>query len=248
MAGKFVWYDMMTYDKQGSLDFYCKTMGYSPMAFGETGYTMLAMGEDAMGGVETLPAEMKGQVPPHWIGYVSTVDIAATVKKIKANGGEVLNEMKIPSVGQIAIFADPQGAVAAAYQSETDPNVDPESKTAPGKVSWHELGTSDVEGAKTFYNAVFGWSVIETIASPNGPYHMWGDGDSRWGGIHEKPADAPVSTWMYYLHVPKLNDAINKVTEHGGRVLMNTSIAGGDVIAMATDAFGAAFALHAPQM
>ncbi len=248
MAGNFVWYDMMTYDKEGSLDFYCDVVGYTRKPFGDTGYTMLGVGESAMGGVEALPEEMKGQVPPHWLGYISTSDLSETVPKIEAAGGTIMQQMEVPSVGKIAIFADPQGAVAAAYQSEEDPGIDPPFEQTAGKVSWHDLATSDVEGAKVFYEAAFGWKVMSVMESPTGPYHMWGDETRTWGGVYERPEHMPVSAWMYYIHVPKLSDAIEKTKAGGGALIMHTKIPGDEVIAVVTDHQGAAIAFHATEM
>ena len=42
---------------------------------------------------------------------------------------------------------------------------------AEGIPSWADLGTQDVEGAKAFYNAVFGWEYQDEDTDSN-PYSM----------------------------------------------------------------------------
>jgi predicted enzyme related to lactoylglutathione lyase len=47
-----------------------------------------------------------------WIAYVSVKDINASVAKLTSLGGKVCKgPFPIPTVGQIAIVQDPQGAV-----------------------------------------------------------------------------------------------------------------------------------------
>jgi hypothetical protein len=51
---------------------------------------------------------------------------------------------------------------------------------------------------------------------------------------------------MYYVRVPDVNAALEKVTALGGKVLNGPmEVPGGDMIAHCLDPQGAAFALHA---
>jgi predicted enzyme related to lactoylglutathione lyase len=51
-------------------------------------------------------------VPPHWLGYITVEDAAATAAKAKQLGGEVkVPPTDIPTVGRFAVIQDPQGAV-----------------------------------------------------------------------------------------------------------------------------------------
>ena len=52
--------------------------------------------------------------PPHWLAYISTPDIGDTVAKATDMGATIMAEMEIPTVGSIAVIADPQGAVFTA--------------------------------------------------------------------------------------------------------------------------------------
>ena len=76
--------------------------------------------------------------------------------RAKQAGGSVLAAMDIPEVGRFAVIRDPQGAVISAFTPQGEPRI-PE-----GAFVWDELHTSDIEAAKQFYPAVFGWTVNET--------------------------------------------------------------------------------------
>ena len=50
-------------------------------------------------------------VPPHWLGYVTVEDAAATAAKAKQLGGTVLKDaFDIFDIGTMAVLQDPTGA------------------------------------------------------------------------------------------------------------------------------------------
>jgi predicted enzyme related to lactoylglutathione lyase len=107
-----------------------------------------------------------------------------------------------------------------------------------------ELNTNDPEGAKTFYNALFGWQY-EGFPMASGVYWMTrtADGDGL-GGIMQKPmAEAP-SAWLGYVTVPSVRDVIEKVRAHGGQVVVDYQlIPDMGAFAVFLDPQGAAFAV-----
>jgi hypothetical protein len=62
-----------------------------------------------------------------------------------------------------------------------------------------------------------------------------------------KPAEMPTPPhWLYYIRVPDIHGAVDRVKENGGRVWNGPmEVPGGDMIAMCADPQGGAFALHA---
>ena len=69
----------------------------------------------------------------------------------------------IPDVGRIAMVTDPQGV--PFYVMKPTPPAGNEDKVSdvfspdqPGRVSWNELATRDLEAAKRFYRDQFGWT------------------------------------------------------------------------------------------
>ncbi len=247
--GRFCWFDLMTTNPDDAPSFYGAIAGWGTMPYENSPepYTLWVNGEEPIGGVMALPAEAAAAgAPPHWIAYISTPDIAATTAKAKSLGGSVVMEMDMPEVGQIALYADPQGAVIGAYQPLDDtpghdgpPNV--------GEFSWHELATTGWEGAWDFYSELFGWEKTDAMdMGEMGMYQMYrGVTEVPLGGMFDKPPEMPMNAWLYYVRVPDVNAAIEKVKELGGQVLNGPmEVPGGDMIAQCLDNQGAAFAVH----
>lgn len=247
--GRFYWYDLMTTDVEGAKSFYTKLIGWGTTIWNGMGqpYTMWTKGETPLGGVMALPEEArKAGAPPHWISYVLVPDVNETLAQVKKLGGQVhVPGTDIPTVGRFAVFADPQGAVLAAFTPvEEAPGGPPQA----GDFSWHELATSDPEAAFSFYQALFGWEKTDAVdMGEMGIYQMYKrkGGDFPLGGILAKPKEMPVSAWLYYTMVKDVNDSVEKVKKLGGQVLNGPmEVPGGDLIAQCLDPQGAAFALH----
>ncbi len=92
--------------------------------------------------------------------------------------------------------------------------------TTPGAISWSELQTSDHTAAVSFYSAVFGWDV-QTRELDLGPYSVVSSGSSPAGGIMTDPSGGRVPPhWVFYVTVPDVDAAAEKVKRLGGAVLM----------------------------
>ena len=248
--GRFCWYELMTTDPAVAPDFYGQIAGWGTAPFegpGDNPYTMWMNGESAVGGIIQLPeAAVAEGAPPHWLVHISTPDLAATSTKAKELGGEVLHQMEIPTVGEFAIVRDPQGAVFSAYQPAGDtPGHDRPPEV--GEFSWNELLTENWEGAWPFYSELFGWEKTDAMdMGEMGTYQIYGRGAHPLGGMFNKPPEMPMSAWLFYIRVPDVNSAVEKVKENGGTVLNGPmEVPGGDSVAQCADPQGAAFAVHA---
>lgn len=119
--GFFSWHELVTTDAKAGLDFYMALFDWhqtDEMDMGGMGsYRLFAPeGGEHFGGAYDLPPSMKG-VPPHWLHYVAVEDIEDAVRKIRENGGQVLNgPMDVPGGGRVAQALDPQGAAFAVHQ------------------------------------------------------------------------------------------------------------------------------------
>lgn len=251
-AGKFVWYELMTSDPDAAQSFYHETIGWGTAPFDESPepYTMWMNGDRPVGGVMALPEEAKqAGAPPHWVAYITTPDVDATTEKVKQLGGNLIHgPMEIPNVGRFAIVSDPQGAVFAVYKPADEQPGDSHEPSV-GEFSWHELATTDHEGAFDFYSKLFGWSKTEAMdMGEAGTYQMYGLGDKTMGGMFNKPAEMPgPPMWLYYTVVSDVNKAAEKVKAKGGQVLsgpMEVPGGSGDMIAQCVDPQGAPFAIH----
>lgn len=247
--GRFYWYDLITTDVEGAKSFYTKLIGWETMAFDGAGqpYTMWMNGEAPIGGVGVLPEEArKAGAPPHWIAYVLVPSVDDALKQAQKLGGKVVVPgTDIPTVGRFGILTDPQGVQIAVF---TTAEPSPESQPGSGNFSWNELATSDPVGAFSFYQQLFGWEKKDAMdMGEMGVYQMYTrkGGDFPLGGIFKKPAEMPVSAWLYYAMVKDVKKSAEEVKQLSGQILNGPmEVPGGDLIAQCLDPQGAAFALH----
>jgi len=98
--------------------------------------------------------------PPAWNTYVTVENADATVGKVEDAGGTLLLEpLDVGDAGRMAIFADPEGAAFRVWQPVNHHGA--QLVNAPGSWNWSDLETRDIDAAKTFYSAVFGWEYQE---------------------------------------------------------------------------------------
>ena len=71
------------------------------------------------GGIMPI-AEQHGDAPSYWLVYFTVPSCDAAVEKVRGLGGEVLAGPLDLGAGRIAVVSDPQGAVFALFEGETD--------------------------------------------------------------------------------------------------------------------------------
>jgi hypothetical protein len=88
-----------------------------------------------------------------------------------------------------------------------------------GRFSWHELLTTDEEGAKTFYSKLFGWQY-EIFPSEEMTYHVIKAGGEETGGIMKIPPQAagqpPI--WGIYVTVDNVDETVKLAEKLGGKI------------------------------
>ncbi len=117
----------------------------------------------------------------------------------------VMGATDIPDTGRMAVLTDPQGASFALFSAAAGSGAGSGGAAGPSEFSWHELTTTDVEGAKRFYGELFGWrEVNKHDMGPMGTYHLVGFAGATEAsiGMYQSPVDKPMPTrWMCYAHV-----------------------------------------------
>lgn len=92
-----------------------------------------------------------------------------------------------------------------------------------GKVVWTDLVTPDLDGAKRFYGALFGWTFRDVPGDPNYVLALL-NGDPV-GGLFQKalpPGQAQRPTWLTFLAVRDVAAVQETALRHGGKVLVNS--------------------------
>ena len=116
--GAFSWNELMTSNPAAAAEFYGSLFGWVIKDMGEAmhGYRVVNVGESGIGGITAFPPDAP-PMPPHWGSYVTVTDLAATLSKCGALGGQVIMPgIDIPNVGRMAVIQDPQGAVLNVIQ------------------------------------------------------------------------------------------------------------------------------------
>ncbi len=92
-----------------------------------------------------------------------------------------------------------------------------------GAVSWTELMTTDVEGAKAFYSQLFGWK-LEPMANlgGEGEYNIIHADGAPVGGIMAMPPEAGEKppSWGSYVTVDDVDAVAARAVELGGDILL----------------------------
>jgi predicted enzyme related to lactoylglutathione lyase len=97
--------------------------------------------------------------PPAWRTYVWVDDTDETADRVRAAGGNVLMEPgDVGNFGRMAVFADPSGAAFCAWQAKEHRGAAVVNEH--GSLNFNDLHTRDLDGARAFYGAVFGWEVL----------------------------------------------------------------------------------------
>ncbi len=118
-ANSFVWADLNSPDREAAKKFYSALFGWK-FVTGEgkdaSSYWHIMNGERGIGGLP--PVEFQPpNAPPHWMIYYMVADCGASFAKATSLGaGSHVPPMTIEGTGQMAVVADPQGAVFALFQ------------------------------------------------------------------------------------------------------------------------------------
>ncbi len=250
-TGRVVWYELLTSDPKGAMAFYPEVVGWKTQAWETGDYTMWVGSQGPLGGVNQLPEAAKAMgAPSYWQANIQVANVDESVAKVKALGGKVYVVEDVPTIGRLAVIADPQGAVVALFTPITEMAAHDLAK--PGEFAWHELYTTDYKAAFEFYSAIAGWEKIaEHDMGPMGVYLLWGREGKQLGGMMTMPPGmktpdgrAVPPSWMYYVTTEDLDAALARAKGMGARVLNGPmEVPGGQRIVQLMDPQGAAFAL-----
>jgi len=161
ISGVPCWIDTSQPDPEAAVAFYRALFGWEfedAMPPGSPGrYFMARLHGGDVAAVGSLP----DGAPPAamWTTYIWVDSADETADRVVAAGGRTLTEpFDVTDAGRMAVFADPEGAVFAAWQPRQHRGA--QVVNEPGSLNFNGLNTRDVEAAKRFYGAVFGWRTF----------------------------------------------------------------------------------------
>jgi uncharacterized protein len=156
------WIDTHQPDPDAAAAFYAKLFGWAfeermPAGAAER-YLVASLEGRTVAAISSR--RPRSPASPAWNTYIGVDSADASAARVRDAGGRVVTEpFDSGDVGRVAACADPSGATFGLWQPGSVKGA--QSVNAPGTWNFSELNTRDVEGAKRFYGAVFGWEADE---------------------------------------------------------------------------------------
>jgi predicted enzyme related to lactoylglutathione lyase len=244
--GTFSWVDLATVDAAAAKSFYTGLFGWETEdndAGGGNVYTVCRLGGAAVCGLYEMTDDMRATgVPPSWTSHVTVAgadDVAARAREL--GGGAVDGAFDVLDAGRMAVLSDPQGAVFAVWEPRA--RIGAEHVNDVGCLCMNELATTDMDSARSFYEALFGWTteMVDTAPSepPMGLAYNGGTLNASFGALD----DGTPPRWRPYFTVEAMEAAVARVRELGGSVAFGPAQIFDGWIAVVLDPQGAELAL-----
>jgi uncharacterized protein len=134
--------------------------------------------------------------------------------------GQLVTEaVDVMDVGRMAVAVDPAGAVFGIWQARAFPGA--QIVNEPGAMCWNEQMSSDFEGSKAFYRAVFGYEYGDM--SRDGLSYATFKVDGRdvggIGGFHAGVPTGSPAGWRVYFGAADTDASVARVQGNGGSVI-----------------------------
>lgn len=226
------WVDTGQPDADDALRFYAALFeweyeGPGPMPGEPPGrYYVARVGGRDVAGISTRPPDAAG--PVAWNTYVSVDGVDDAARRAAVSGGTVLAApFDAAPAGRIAVLADPSGAVICAW--EPGDRQGAQRINEPSAWAMSRLNTTDVDSARAFYGAVFGWKP-ETFSSGEATVTLFRL-PGYVGGEPQQPVPrdcvavmmgAPPGVpahWSVDFWTDDTDTAVRRTIEHGGAVV-----------------------------
>lgn len=119
---------------------------------------------------------------------------------------------------------------------------------APGTPSWVDLGTSNVQGATTFYVGLFGWEAHEAPEPEAGGYVMFTKDGHDVAGMGPLMGDGQPSAWTTYITVADADATAATAAAAGAQVVVEPmDVLDAGRMAVLFDPTGAGLAIWQPR-
>ena len=165
-------------DVDAAMAFYSGLFGWSYKQVTPEGAPRFALAQVDGLDVAGIGDASSDDAPPAWNTYIAVENADAVAEKVQRAGGTTLvAPFDFSAAGRMAVFADPQGAAFRVWQAGEASGA--ELVNSPGAWNWSDLETRDIDAAKAFYSAVFGWEYqdVDFGAGPSVMIRVPGYGD-----------------------------------------------------------------------
>ena len=192
------WIDTGHPDAEAAVPFYSGLFGWElenvmPAESGEKYFIARIRGGD----VAALGPQPEGAPPmANWNTYVAVDSADDAASRVRDAGGAVIAEpFDVMDAGRMAVFSDPEGAVFCVWQANQHKGA--RVVNEHGSLNFNTLDSRDLERARAFYGAVFGWDALGVEGGSGGA--MWA---LRAYGDHLEQRDPGLRERMAGAHAP----------------------------------------------
>ena len=211
-AGVPCWIDCLSRDPTAAQDFYRALFGWTfdpgPNPAGPAGgYRLIRCRGEIIGGLGVLDADRTGS----WTTYLASKDLAATVAAVRMLGGRiVLPPTPVGRDGTLCLALDTTGTAVGFFCGANADGV--VLIDEPGAVVRHQLQTSCLTAAATFYGGL----VDGTIEPDGDRARLVIDGRSHADLLQLEAGRAALPGWIPIFGVADLTVATARATVAGG--------------------------------
>jgi predicted enzyme related to lactoylglutathione lyase len=256
-AGVPCWVETLQPDPRAALEFYGPLFEWQFEGPGEMPgdppgeyFVARVRGRD-VAGIGSRPAG--GPAVPAWTTYVRVGSADKAAERAAQVGGSVqAGPFDAPPAGRMAVLADPAGAAFCVWEAGVREGA--QVVNEPRAWSLSLLHTSDPEGSKAFYGALFGWEH-EPFGGPDSSFIVWRL-PGYVGGEPQQPvprdvvgAMAPLAEgesrphWSVDFWVDDADRAAKHAEALGGRIVVPLTDTPGFRSGVISDPLGAEFSI-----
>jgi predicted enzyme related to lactoylglutathione lyase len=243
--GRWVWAELFADNVDAAKTFYREVFGwkYESTGAGKDAYTLVRADGRPIAGIVHFAKPADAVRSGRWLAFMSVPDVARAASRTNDAGGKVIVAPRvIPGRGEVAVLADPEGALFGVIRSAAGDPTD----TFPAENAWLwlELWSKDTSRMADFYVPIGDYTVSrQEAAGDMTELYLVAGGYPRAAVLELKRTDLP-STWLPYVRVMDLKQTLANVTRAGGRVVVEPApnIRNGKV-AVFVDPLGAAVAV-----
>ncbi len=215
-AGRIVWHDLFTTDRQRAMAFYKRVAGWNykteratdfAWGGGEQDFVLALSGDEAGAGFVEVPPELRRG----WVAYVEVHDVDATAAHAAKLGGTIVRQpFEVPGVGRNALLRDPLGALVGTSLSR-------HNFPAPQRQFGVEVYLSDATTfPEAFYAQLFNWKLASLGLEPLGAAAVVGpSGEDVAVHLSAKPPNGEQAIWIPSLRVHHAETALRDAEELG---------------------------------
>ncbi|WBB68259.1 VOC family protein [Micromonospora sp. WMMD812] len=239
--GTPTWIDLGIPDLDRAMEFYGALFGWEfEVGPAEAGHyaTCLLRGRPV---AAIMPNPDPGATDFWWNVYFATADCDGTAKRIIDAGGAMIDApMDVMDQGRMAIARDPVGAQFGLWQGRA--HIGAQIVNEPGSLVRNDLVTAAPDPARTFYAAVFDFTLDRNEDLPGFDFTFLRRPDGHEiGGIFGLP-EARSSRWATTFEVADTDAVVARARAAGGTAGEIEDMLYGR-IATITDPFGAEFSV-----